>query len=256
MAQITDRIALGIEYDGSRFLGWQTQAQTPTVQSELERALGQVADHPITVHGAGRTDTGVHAAVQVAHFDAPCVREPKAWVLGTNTHLPDDLRVLWAVPVAVDFNARFSAVSRRYCYRIMNRSVRPALARLNHAWVAKKLDEGLMHQAAQALLGEHDFSAFRASSCQARHATRRMTALSVTRQGETVTLSIEGNAFLHHMVRNIVGSLLLVGKAEKPPEWIFQLLTGRDRRRAGPTAPAAGLTLEQVVYPAAFGIPA
>ena len=255
MEQKHDRIALGIEYDGSRFLGWQTQAQSPTVQSELERALGMVAAHPVTVQGAGRTDTGVHAAVQVAHFDSPCSRDSKAWVLGTNTHLPDDLRVLWALPVADDFHARFSAISRRYSYRIMNRPVRPALARINHGWVARPLDEGLMHQAAQALLGEHDFSAFRASACQAQHAVRRMTDISVTREGKIVTFSIEGNAFLHHMVRNIVGSLLLVGKAEKDPAWISQLLVGRDRTRAGPTAPAAGLTLQQVVYPAAFGIP-
>ncbi len=249
------RIALGVEYDGSRFLGWQTQAQTPTVQSELERALGEVADAPLSVQGAGRTDTGVHAAVQVAHFDPPVRRTLQAWVLGTNTHLPEDLRVVWAMEVGSDFHARFSAVARRYCYRIMNRPVRPALARINHAWVAQSLDQDAMHSAAQALCGEHDFSAFRASACQARHGVRRINYIAVTRHQETITINIEGNAFLHHMVRNIVGSLLMVGRAERDAEWIAQLLAGRDRTLAGPTAPAAGLTLERVIYPASFGLP-
>lgn len=249
------RIALGVEYDGTRFLGWQTQAQTPTVQSELERALAQVADGPVSVIGAGRTDSGVHAACQVAHFDPPNERPMRSWVLGTNTHLPEDLRIIWAIPVSSDFNARFSASARRYAYRIVNRPVRPALDRLTHTWEARTLNAEAMHQGAQALVGEHDFSAFRAAACQARHGVRRIHHITVSKIGDTITIEVEGNAFLHHMVRNIAGSLLVVGRGEKPPSWIGELLASRDRTVAGPTAPACGLTLETVTYPAAFELP-
>ncbi len=249
------RIAVGVEYDGTRFLGWQTQAQTPTVQSELERALAVVADAPVTVIGAGRTDSGVHAACQVAHFDPPSERSMRSWVLGTNTHLPEDLRIIWAQPVSSEFNARFSASSRRYAYRIVNRPVRPALDRLTHAWEARPLDVDAMHRAAQALVGEHDFSAFRAAACQARHGIRRIHHVAVSSMADRVSIDVEGNAFLHHMVRNIAGSLMVVGRGEQPSGWIAELLASQDRTLAGPTAPACGLTLEQVTYPAAFGLP-
>ncbi|MEM9531881.1 MAG: tRNA pseudouridine(38-40) synthase TruA [Pseudomonadota bacterium] len=249
------RIALGLEYDGTRFYGWQTQAQTPTVQATLELALASVADAPVRIIGAGRTDTGVHARCQVAHMDPANARDLRAWVLGTNTQLPDDVRVRWAQPVDDEFHARFSALSRRYRYHIYNRPVRPALNRQTLTWIGQPLDAEAMHEAAQALLGEQDFSAFRARACQARHPVRRVLRVSVVRSGEHVTLDIEANAFLHHMVRNIVGSLIKVGKGQEAPGWVAELLRGKDRTRAGPTAPPQGLQLHTVHYPERYNLP-
>lgn len=250
------RIALGIEYDGTDFLGWQRLAHGPSVQAAVETALTFVADHPVAVTCAGRTDAGVHARCQVVHFDTPAERDARGWVLGATTRLPRAIAVLWARPVADDFNARFSARARRYRYTILNRAVRPALEAHFVAWERVPLDAEAMHAAARVLLGEQDFSAFRAVSCQAAHARRNVTAIEVRRDGEHVILEIEANAFLHHMVRNIAGSLLEVGRGERPPAWIGELLAGRDRNLAGATAMPQGLTFIGPRYPSQWQLPA
>jgi tRNA pseudouridine38-40 synthase len=250
------RIALGIEYNGSRFFGWQIQLQDRrTVQQELEHALTKIANEPIRVTCAGRTDTGVHATQQVVHFDTRAVRHDSAWVLGVNAHLPPDVACLWSRPVADDFSARFSATARQYRYIILNRQARPALLEQRLSWRHGPIDHVAMHEAAQSLIGEHDFSAFRSSICQAAHARRTLYSVQISRHQDYIYVDITANAFLHHMVRNIVGSLLMVGTAEKPGAWIGQLLAGRDRSKAGPTAPAHGLYLIKVTYPDHFGLP-
>jgi tRNA pseudouridine38-40 synthase len=249
------RIALGIEYDGSRFLGWQSQKQAPTVQDTLEAALSCVADEPLRIVCAGRTDTGVHAHGQVVHFDTDAQRTQRQWILGLNSNLPDDIRVTWARPVTDDFHARFSAFARTYRYSLINRWVRPAINGGRIGWCRWPLNEELMHCAAQYLLGEHDFSAFRSAGCQARHALREISSISVRRDGLRIDIEITANGFLYHMVRNIVGSLIPVGKGEKAPEWIAELLQGRDRTVAGSTAGAEGLSFVSVRYPAQFGLP-
>ena len=250
------RIALGIEYNGSLFNGYQMQAAgTRTVQEELEKALSKVADEPVRLTCAGRTDTGVHATGQVVHFDTAVKRELKAWVLGGNTNLPRDIAIHWGRQVSDDFSARFSAVSRSYRYILFNRSVRPAIFQHNVAWSFERLDADAMHVAAQHLLGEHDFSAFRASQCQAKHPIREMQSISVKREGDYVILDLKANAFLHHMVRNIMGSLMVIGRNEKKTEWMREVLLGQDRKKAGMTASAAGLYLVNVEYPAEHGLP-
>lgn len=249
------RVVLGLEYDGTDFLGWQRLAHGPSVQAEVEAALSFVADHPVTVTCAGRTDAGVHARCQVVHFDTRAERDPRAWVLGTTTRLPHSVAALWARMVPDDFNARFSARARRYRYVILNRPIRPALDWRMLAWERVPLDAASMHDAVQALAGEHDFSAFRAVSCQASHARRNVIAASVVRVRDQVVIEIEANAFLHHMVRNIVGSLLEVGRGERPPAWIAGLLAGRDRALAGVTAPPQGLTFLGPRYPGEWGLP-
>ncbi len=250
------RIALGIEYDGSGFCGWQMQSHgTRTVQHEIERALSIVADHGVQVVCAGRTDTGVHATGQVVHFDTHAERQTKAWVMGVNANLPDDVCVHWARPVGADFSARFSATRRSYRYVIQQRTARPALYHQRVAWVYQELDTRAMHEAAQALLGENDFSSFRSSACQSEHAMRFMQSVEVSAEGMFVYFDIRANAFLHHMVRNIVGSLIKVGTGERPASWIGELLALRDRTRAGPTAPAEGLYLVAVQYPDEYGLP-
>ncbi|HEU4857745.1 MAG TPA: tRNA pseudouridine(38-40) synthase TruA [Rhodanobacteraceae bacterium] len=249
------RVALGIEYDGTGFFGWQRLSHGPSVQAEVEAALAFVADHPIEVTCAGRTDAGVHARCQVVHFDTVAERDPRGWVLGATTRLPRSVAVLWAQAVPDAFNARFSARARRYRYAILNRAVRPALDARFLAWERVPLDADAMHAAAQALLGEQDFSSFRAASCQARHARRNVIAASVRRQGEQVVIEIEANAFLHHMVRNIAGSLLEVGRGERPVGWIGELLTLRDRDAAGVTAMPQGLTFIGPRYPSQWGLP-
>lgn len=251
------RIALGIEYDGSRFCGWQMQSHgTRTVQHEIEKALSVVADSRVQVICAGRTDTGVHATGQVVHFDTQVDRLNKAWVMGTNANLPEDVCVHWAKPVGPDFSARFSATLRSYRYIILNRTARPALLSSRVTWVHGKLDAATMHDAAQALLGENDFTSFRSSACQARHATRLVQSIVVSTAGDFVYVDISANAYLHHMVRNIVGSLLQVGKSEKPVAWVGELLALKDRTRAGPTASAEGLYLVAVQYPDEYDLPA
>lgn len=249
------RIALGIEYDGSRFSGWQRQAHAVGVQQVLEEAISNVADHPVKVVCAGRTDAGVHATTQVVHFDTGAVRSPRAWVLGTTCKLPPEVCVTWAQPVDEAFHARFSATGRRYRYVIFNRPVRPALLHGRVCWEHRPLDDTRMAAAAVCLHGEHDFSSFRAQGCQAGHPRREIHALDVRRQGEFIHLDVAANAFLHHMVRNIAGTLLAVGRGERPVEWVKEVLEARDRTVAGITAPAAGLYLVQVQYPERFGVP-
>lgn len=249
------RIALGIEYDGTDFSGWQRLTEGPSVQAAIEQALSKVAAHPVLVSCAGRTDAGVHGRCQVVHFDSEARREMRGWVLGACSNLPASVAVLWAQPVAEDFHARFAARSRRYRYHILNRPVRAALDARYVTWERLALDAERMHAAAQALRGEHDFSAFRALSCQAPHPRRSVLGVSVRREGEHVVLEIEANAFLHHMVRNIVGSLLLIGRGEQPVEWMARLLAGRDRQLAGPTAPASGLTFIGPRYERHWGLP-
>lgn len=250
------RIALGIEYDGTDFLGWQRLSHGRTVQGSLEQALSRVAGQPVDVTCAGRTDAGVHGACQVVHFDTEVERASRSWMLGATSALPPTVAVLWAQPVDPAFHARFGARSRRYRYRILNRQVRPALAARFVTWERRALDAERMHAAGQALIGEHDFSAFRAISCQAAHARRQIFSLRVHRAGDEVIMDIEANAFLHHMVRNIIGSLLPVGRGEQPIEWIAELLQGRRRDVAGPTAPSAGLTFLGPRYEAHWGLPA
>ena len=250
------RVAVGLEYDGTEYSGWQIQAHAPTVQGTLNAAISRVAAEPIDCVGAGRTDAGVHAEAQVAHFDTSATRRPREWVLGTNSNLPDDICVLWAADVPGDFSARYSALERGYRYRILNRPVRSALERDRAWWVRQPLELSAMATAAEAFLGEHDFSAFRAAACQAQSPLREIRCVDVSREGEIVTVHIEANAFLHHMVRNIVGTLVRVGMGEASPDSIPELLAGRDRKRAGMTAPAAGLSLVSVRYPAVLGLPA
>ncbi len=251
-----NRIVLGIEYNGSLFNGYQLQsAGTRTVQGELEKALSKVANEPIRLTCAGRTDTGVHATGQVVHFDTAAKRELKAWVLGSNTNLPSDISVHWVRQVDESFSARFSAISRSYRYIIFNRKVRSAVFQKNVAWTFENLDEHAMHQAAQYLLGKHDFSAFRSSQCQASHAVRLMQNISAERKGDYVILDIKANAFLHHMVRNIMGTLMVIGRGEQAIDWMQEILQGRDRKRAGITASAAGLYLVNVEYPKQYDLP-
>jgi len=252
----TQRIAIGIEYDGSLFKGWQMQSHgTRTVQESVQQALSQIADHPVTVICAGRTDTGVHATGQVVHFDTTAVRENKAWVMGVNTELPDDVSILWAHQVADDFSARFKATMRTYRYVIRNSSTRPAIHNHRVAWIYDEIDTQAMHEGAQYLIGKHDFSSFRSSQCQAKHAVRVMKSITVSREQGHIYIDVRANAFLHHMVRNIVGSLLLVGRGDKPVQWIEQLLELKDRKQAGMTASASGLYLVAVEYPAEYGLP-
>ena len=250
-----NRIAVGIEYDGSAFAGWQSQQQLRTVQQVLERALSAVAAEPLSLVCAGRTDAGVHARGQVAHFDTRAERAMRSWVLGANSDLPPDLALSWALPVPGHFHARYCAEARVYRYLILNRLARSALAARRAAWVARPLDALAMAQAAQLLVGEHDFSAFRSSECQAKSPVRRLERLSVVRHGDWITIEVVANAFLHHMVRNIAGLLIAVGKGKAPPAWAGSVLAGRDRSRSAATAPPAGLYLWQIRYPQAFGLP-
>ena len=254
------RYALGVEYDGTRYSGWQRLSShgepgPPTVQATLEDALGFVANAPVATTCSGRTDAGVHAVCQVVHFDTDARRDPRGWALGTTTRLPPDVCVRWCVPASDDFNARFSARARRYRYSIVNRSVRPALGREQLSWERRRLDAEAMHRAAQALVGEHDFSAFRTIHCQAPHARRDLQRITVVRQGDIVAIDVQANAFLHHMVRNIVGTLVPVGCGEQDEDWPRALLAGRDRTQAGPTAPPQGLVFLGPLYPAECGMP-
>jgi len=251
------RIACGIEYDGRPYCGWQIQTHlnVPTVQGEVERALANVADCPVRVHCAGRTDTGVHASGQIIHFDAPVSRSIKAWVLGTNTHLPKNVRVLWAAVVPAEFHARFSAISRRYRYIISNTRVSPAVLHGQVTWQRRPLDVELMHEEAQSLLGERDFSSFRAASCQSATAMRNVHFIDVSRRGSLVMIDIQANAFLHHMVRNIAGSLMAVGSGRQEKGWLGQLMELKDRNKAADTASPHGLYLVKVEYPPVFTLP-
>lgn len=246
------RIALGLEYDGSGFCGWQSQAGGGAVQDAVESALSIVADAPVRVVCAGRTDAGVHALAQVVHFDTEAVRPDTAWVRGVNAHLPDSVAVRWAQPVSSEFHARFSARGRRYRYVLLNRAERPALLARRVGWFHRPLDAEAMAAAARLLLGEHDFSAFRAIECQAKSPVKILRRADVVRQGNLLVFDFEASAFLHHMVRNLVGALVYVGKGAHPPAWLGELLAGRDRARAAPTFEACGLYFAAVDYDAAW----
>jgi tRNA pseudouridine38-40 synthase len=250
------RYAAGLEYDGRAYSGWQFQPGLHTVQDEIQRAFARVADSPVETVCAGRTDAGVHASAQVLHFDSMAVRSERAWRLGANTYLPNDVAVLWVREVPEQFHARFSATARSYRYLILNRDSRPALDSGRAIWERRPLDHELMNSCAQRLVGEHDFSAFRAIECQAKSPVRRVERVAVTRAGEWVRLDITANAFLHHMVRNVAGLLMSVGQGDSPPERVATVLAARDRKLNAATAPPDGLYLAGVRYPAEFGLPA
>jgi tRNA pseudouridine38-40 synthase len=248
------RFAAGLEYDGRAYSGWQFQPGLHTVQDQVQRALARVADAPIEVVCAGRTDAGVHAAAQVLHFDSDAPRSERAWRLGANTYLPSDVSVLWVREVPEHFHARFSATARSYRYLILNRDSRPALAAGRATWERRPLDAARMHAAAQVLVGEHDFSAFRAIECQSKSPLRNVERIAVSREGEWVRLDVTANAFLHHMVRNLAGLMMAVGEGESPPERVVQVLASRDRKTNAATAPPDGLYLVGVRYPDEFGL--
>lgn len=249
------RIALGLEYDGAPFAGWQTQPQGNTVQDALERALAEIAGAPVRTLCAGRTDAGVHAAAQVVHFDAPAARPENAWVRGVNAHLPNSIAVRWSRAVPDDFHARFSALSRSYRYVLYNHAVRPALLHGKVGWFHFPLDIGAMRAGAALLLGEQDFSAFRAAECQARTPVKMLHQAEITRQEDYIVFDFRASAFLHHMVRNVVGALVYVGKGAQPPEWIAELIARRNRSLAAPTFSPAGLYLSGVEYEARWQLP-
>ena len=248
------RIALGLEYDGSRFLGWQTQPGGGTVQDSLETALAAIAGEALSVTCAGRTDRGVHAREQVVHFDTMVERPLTAWVRGVNAVLPESIAVLWAKPVDTGFHARYSATARTYRYVLLNRVVRPALAARHAGWFHQELNVAAMREAAAALVGDHDFSAFRSSECQAKMPRRSLRRLDIEQRDERIDFVLTANAFLHHMVRNLVGTLVYVGKGKHGPEWARQVLQSRDRSRAAPTFAAEGLYLEAIEYAPAWGL--
>ena len=249
------RFAAGIEYDGRAYSGWQFQPGLATVQDVVQRAFSRVADSIIDCVCAGRTDAGVHAAAQVLHFDSDAPRSERGWRLGANSYLPSDVSILWVREVPDQFHARYSATARSYRYLILNRDSRPGLATGRATWERRPLDARRMHDAAQALVGEHDFSAFRAIECQAKSPMRRVERIAVTRDSEWLHLDVTANAFLHHMVRNIAGLLLAVGQGESPPGRVPEVLASRDRKLNAATAPPDGLYLVAVRYPAEFGLP-
>ena len=246
------KFAVGVEYDGSRFCGWQTQNGVRTVQETVEAALSKVADRPVSVVCAGRTDSGVHALEQVIHFETDAQRPLRAWVYGGNANLPDDVALLWAKAVPDEFHARFSARQRHYRYVIFNRSVRTAVWAERATWCYRPLEVEWMRRAAQHLVGEYDFTSFRARDCQAKNPVRTVTRLEVRRDGPRVILEVSANAFLKHMVRNIAGVLISVGSGKHPPAWAGEVLAARDRTLGGVTAPPQGLFFKQVDYPAEF----
>lgn len=246
---------MGVCYDGSRYHGWQHQEEVSTVQETLEHALSRVADQPVTVVCAGRTDAGVHATAQVVHFDTEAHRTERSWIFGANSNLPGDISVSFAKVTVPEFHARFSAISRTYRYILCNQPVRPGVFQKAVSWYYKPLDVEAMQKAAQYLLGEHDFSAFRGSGCQAHHAVRTIHQLSVKKQGRLVVVEVTANAFLLHMVRNIVGVLLAIGEGERTPEWAFDVLNSCDRRCGAVTSPPNGLYLVDIEYPAHFNLP-
>jgi tRNA pseudouridine38-40 synthase len=252
---VAQRLAAGVEYDGSEFFGWQVQSHARSIQSTLNAAISTVANETLTTAAAGRTDTGVHACGQVVHFDSVARRSEYAWLRGINSNLPADIAIQWVRAVPADFHARYSALARSYRYVILNRPVRSALDR-HRAWqVRVPIDAALMQMAARHLIGEHDFSSFRAAGCQSKNPVRRIEALEVVRHGEHVVIEVRANGFLYHMVRNIVGSLVRAGSGEAEPGWLGEVLALKDRRVAAPTAPSAGLFLAAVHYPGAFALP-
>jgi tRNA pseudouridine38-40 synthase len=254
-AGVAVRIALGVEYDGSGFNGWQSQPDVPNVQDTLQAALSGIASETVSILAAGRTDTGVHALEQVVHFDTSTARPLSAWVRGTNALLPQTVAVLWAHPVPEEFHARFSAHARSYRYLLINRPVRSAVHHGKAGWFHAPLNLERMREAAQLLLGEHDFSAFRASECQAKTPIKNLLQLDIDKQGDTIIFDLTADAFLHHMVRNIVGCLVYVGKDRHPPQWIREVLASGNRTLAAPTFSPCGLYLRRIVYDAKWGLP-
>ena len=252
---VTGRVALCLAYNGNAYHGWQSQKNgLPTVQKYLQAAVSKVADHQVELVCAGRTDKGVHGAYQVVHFDTDAKRSERAWVFGCNSSLPKDISVSWAGAVKPEFHARFSATSRRYHYVIYNHPVRPAIFHNELTWCHDPLNASMMHEAAQCLVGEHDFSSFRAVGCQSRSPFRFIEFINIKRYGHILVIDIKGNAFLHHMVRNIAGVLMEIGKARKPISWCAEVLEAKDRTRGGVTAKPNGLFLTHVDYPSEFGI--
>ena len=253
------RIALGLEYDGTDFVGWQIQRSGRSVEAALATAVQAVANETMTVHGAGRTDAGVHAAQQVAHFDTGAERSERQWLLGINSNLPPDVAVRWVREVPATFDARRSALRRRYRYSVLQQPTRPALARTRVWWIREPLDAKVMTAASLHWLGEHDFSAFRAAGCQAKSPMRRMMAVRIARaaraDGVLWQLDFTANAFLQHMVRNLVGALVEIGRGDLPAAAAGEMLASRDRTQAAVAAPAAGLTLLEVLYPEHYGLP-
>lgn len=249
------RIALRLEYDGSHFCGWQSQPSGCGVQDALERAVSQIAGETVRVIAAGRTDTGVHAAAQVVHFDTLADRPESAWVRGVNALLPESVAVLWAAIVPEEFHARFSAQSRRYRYVLLNHPVRPALQARKMGWFHVPLDVEKMHESARFLLGEHDFSAFRAAECQAKTPVKHIYRADIARHGDFIVFDFHANAFLHHMVRNMVGCLVYVGKGKHDPAWLKGILDSRDRHLAAPTFAPDGLYLAGIEYDAKWHLP-
>jgi tRNA pseudouridine38-40 synthase len=249
------RVALGLEYCGRGFTGWQTQPDGRGVQDALERALAKIADGPVRTIAAGRTDAGVHASMQVVHFDADAERRETAWVRGVNANLPDGVAVLWAQAVEPQFHARFEARERHYTYLLSARPVRPALSAGRIGWYHRTLDLAAMQSGAAALVGTHDFSAFRASECQAKSPVRTLSRVSISAAGDVVRFDFRANAYLHHMIRNIVGALVYVGAGRQAPSWLGELLAGRDRTRAAPTFSPDGLYFTGVEYDAKWTLP-
>lgn len=249
------RIALGVEYDGSQYFGWQSQAGGHTVQDALQVALSGIANERIRVVAAGRTDTGVHAQEQVVHFNTNVVRPLTAWVRGVNALLPNSIAVLWAHAVPEEFHARFSAQARSYRYLLINRSVRNAMQHGKAGWFHAPLNVEKMREAAQHLLGEHDFSALRAAECQAKSPIKNLAQLDIKKQGNAIVFDLSANAFLHHMVRNIIGCLVYVGKGKHPPQWMREVLEGRERSLAAPTFAPDGLYLRRVTYDVKWELP-
>lgn len=249
------RLALGLEYAGHAFCGWQSQADGRGAQDALEQALAAIAGARIGTVAAGRTDAGVHATMQVAHFDTVAVRPGNAWVRGVNSNLPPDIAVQWAAPVADDFHARFAATARHYTYVLVNRPVRPALGAGRVGWYHRPLDVVAMAEAARSLVGTHDFSAFRAAECQAKSPVKTLTQVAVAASGEQIRFDFSADAFLHHMIRNIVGALVYVGAGRQPVSWVAELIAGRDRTRAAPTFAADGLYLTGADYESKWGLP-
>ncbi len=249
------RLAFGVEYDGSNLLGWQVQPEGRSAQGCLQEALSKVADQKLKVVCAGRTDAGVHATAQVAHIETSAKRSKRSWLLGANSNLPDDISVNWAQPVDDGFHARFSARSRTYQYLILNRNDRSGLWRRYTSWVREDLDVERMRQGAQFLLGEHDFSSFRAAACQAKTSVRTVHCIDIERCGDLISLRIHANAFLHHMVRNFAGTLIRIGSGDAEPAWAGEVLAARDRCSAGSKAPPSGLYLVGVAYDEGHGLP-
>ncbi len=249
------RIALGLEYAGAAFTGWQSQPDGRGVQDALERALAAIAGVPVRTTAAGRTDAGVHATMQIVHFDIGAERPETAWVRGVNAHLPSDIAVLWARPVAADFHARFEATSRHYTYWLLSRDTRPALLTGRVGWYHRSLDARSMRDAARALAGTHDFSAFRAAECQAKSPVKTLSTIELTAIGDFVRFDFSANAYLQHMIRNIVGALVYVGAGKQPVRWVAEVLAARDRARAAPTFAADGLYLTGVDFDAKWGLP-